>query len=178
MNRRRFLTLLSVAGVAAVGGGYALIKENQPARPLTVEAAIATIDTLLAAQLMSTGEWQLTKMFRHCAQSIQLSMQGGYPEHKSDNFKRLVGQNALMVFESIGAMSHSLNEDIPGALAISEEGSVEQALQELKASYQAFKAHKGDLLPHFAYGELTKQQYEVAHVLHLYNHLDEVTLKA
>lgn len=178
MNRRRFLTLLSVAGVAAVGSGYVLTSEQQPDRPLTVEAALAAIDTLLASQLISTGEWQLTKMFRHCAQSIQLSMEGGYPEHKSDNFKRLVGHNALKVFESMGTMSHALNEDIPGAPAISEEGSVQAALQELKTTYLAFKAHKGELLPHFAYGELTKREYEVAHVLHLYNHLDEVVLKA
>lgn len=178
MNRRRFLTLLSVAGAAAVGSGYIITTQNQPSRILTANAAIATIDNLLASRLMSTGEWPLTKIFRHCAQSIQLSMQGGYPEHKSDSFKRLAGHNALRVFESIGAMSHSLNEDIPGALAISEHGSVEQALQDLKATYLAFKAHQGDLLPHFAYGELTKQQYEVAHVLHLYNHLDEVVLKA
>ena len=178
MNRRRFLTLLSVAGVAAGGGAYLSTAESQPSRPLTVEAAIATIDTLIASQLTSTGDWQLTKMFRHCAQSIQLSMQGGYPEHKSDSFKRLVGHNALMIFESMGAMSHALNEPIPGAAHISSKGSVKEALQALKTTYKAFAAHQGVLLPHFAYGELTKREYEVAHVLHLYNHLDEVVIKA
>ena len=33
---------------------------------------------------------------------------------------------------------------------------------------------KGRLAPHFAYGELTKEQYRVAHILHVYNHLEEI----
>lgn len=181
MNRRRFLTLLAVTGVATAGGGYLSILDKQSSRPLTIEGAIATIDRLIdrliASQLMSTGEWQLTTIFRHCAQSIQFSMQGGYPEHKSETFKRLVGQNALMIFASMGAMSHGLNEAIPGAPQISSQGTVKEALQELKAAYKAFAMYQGVLFPHFAYGKLTKQQYAVAHVLHLYNHLDEVVVK-
>lgn len=35
---------------------------------------------------------------------------------------------------------------------------------------------KLSLAPHFAYGPLTKQQYEMAHVMHFNNHLKEIDL--
>lgn len=182
MNRRRFLTFLSVSGAVTLSAGYGVISGQQSVRPLTIKAAVATIDSLLVSQLRQGGEWSLAKVFRHCAQSIQFSMRGGYPEHKSEHFKRLLGYNALQVFESIGAMSHALNEAIPGAPPIAtDSGSdteVTQALQALKAMYIAFDDFDGELLPHFAYGQLTKREYEVAHVLHLYNHLDEVLIQS
>jgi hypothetical protein len=34
----------------------------------------------------------------------------------------------------------------------------------------AFARFNGTLRPHFAYGELTKPQYERAHLMHLANH--------
>ena len=45
------------------------------------------------------------------------------------------------------------------------------ALARLRAAVQVFAAHTGPLQPHFAYGELSKAQYEQAHAMHLANHL-------
>jgi hypothetical protein len=36
---------------------------------------------------------------------------------------------------------------------------------------QAFLKWTGPLRPHFAYGELAKPEYELAHAMHLANHL-------
>ncbi|MFT6701096.1 MAG: hypothetical protein ACJAUM_000956, partial [Pseudomonadales bacterium] len=32
--------------------------------------------------------------------------------------------------------------------------------------------------PHFAYGELTKSQYELAHAMHFVNHLKELVVNS
>ena len=48
------------------------------------------------------------------------------------------------------------------------------ALNRLKKSLIDFDSYQGKLAPHFAYGELTKDEYEAAHVMHLYNHLQEI----
>jgi hypothetical protein len=39
-----------------------------------------------------------------------------------------------------------------------------------------FKGYHGHLAEHFAYGNMTKQQYEQAHAMHFYNHLLEIEL--
>ena len=45
------------------------------------------------------------------------------------------------------------------------------ALQTLRARIAEFDRWTGALQPHFAYGTLTKAQYERAHAMHLANHL-------
>ena len=44
-------------------------------------------------------------------------------------------------------------------------------LAPLRRAVQAFAHHAGPLHPHFAYGALSKVQYEQAHAMHLANHL-------
>jgi hypothetical protein len=43
-------------------------------------------------------------------------------------------------------------------------------VQRLLDAMDAFAQFNGTLRPHFAYGELTKPQYERAHLMHLANH--------
>ena len=45
------------------------------------------------------------------------------------------------------------------------------ALARLQLAFARFAAHRGPLAAHFAYGELSHDEYALAHVLHLYNHL-------
>ena len=42
---------------------------------------------------------------------------------------------------------------------------------ELHEAIEAFHRHTGELQPHFAYGRLSKAEYELAHAMHLANHL-------
>jgi hypothetical protein len=48
------------------------------------------------------------------------------------------------------------------------------ALMRLENAFLVFKQYQGKLSPHFAYGELSKQEYEAAHVMHFHNHLSEL----
>jgi hypothetical protein len=73
-------------------------------------------------------------------------------------------------------MTHVLNEPIPGAPLLNTNVDVITALNRLKKSLIDFDNYQGSLAPHFAYGKLTKDQYEAAHVMHLYNHLQEIKI--
>ena len=123
---------------------------------------------------MATGAWSPFRVFSHVAQSVEMSM-SGYPAHKPALFKRTLGRTAFAVFRKRGAMHHALDEPIPGAPAIGADGDVTAALERLRDALKAFEAHRGPLAPHFAYGELSHTQYTLAHVLHLNNHLAELT---
>jgi len=39
-----------------------------------------------------------------------------------------------------------------------------------------FQDYQGKLEPHFSYGQLSKEEFTVAHVIHLNNHLEELKL--
>lgn len=147
------------------------IKPNKT--PLTVGYAITELDALTLKNPITKGDWGLAQIFTHCAQSVEYSLQG-FPEHKSAAFKSTAGKAAFSLFTAKGRMTHGLNEAIPGAPGISGEGNVAIALARLKKSLIDFDHYNGELAPHFAYGELTKAQYEMAHVMHLNDHLAEV----
>ena len=73
-------------------------------------------------------------------------------------------------------MTHALNEAIPGTPEFSDEENITYAFERFKKSLIDFKQYDGVLAPHFAYGQLTKLQYETAHVMHFNNHLQEIRL--
>ena len=97
-----------------------------------------------------------------------------FPEHKSSFFKSTVGKLAFSIFSSKGKMTHGLNEPIPSAPILTKSLDSIIALNRLKKSLIEFDSYQGILAPHFAYGELTKDEYEKAHLMHLYNHLQEI----
>ncbi|MFC3195312.1 DUF1569 domain-containing protein [Marinicella sediminis] len=171
MNRRQLLkrTVL-IGGVAAtVTGGWWFTQGGDPDR-LTIEDARLSLDELMASGRQPNGQWNLSQVLNHLAQSIEFSM-SGYPQHQSAWFKNTVGQLAFRVFSIRASMSHNLTEAIPGAPALAT-GDVVSAHQRLDAALQQFAVFEGVLQPHFAYGHLSHDDYLKAHVMHIYNHLE------
>lgn len=175
MNRRNFLLGL-IAGGAVVGTGGAIwLNTKSNARPLTIQAAIQTLDEMMSKKVTTLGDWKLNQILVHCAQSVEYSMIG-YPEHKSDFFKGTVGPLAFAAFSSKGAMRHGLNEAIPGAPELEISYDMADAYKRFKTSMLTFANHQGSFADHFAYGPLTKPEYEQAHAMHFYNHLLEIEI--
>lgn len=140
---------------------------------------MAEVERLSAAPVRALDPaiaWTWQQTLEHCAQSIEYSLQG-FPQAKSALFQTAVGGPAFQVFAWRGRMSHDLAEPIPGAPALDASApDTSGALARLRAAVQAFTAHGGALQPHFAYGALDKRQYELAHAMHLANHLSAFDL--
>jgi hypothetical protein len=175
MNRRNFI-LGSIASGAFIGGGLTWLGVDQNQEPLDIDFALSKLNKLMSQESITTGEWNLYQIFTHCAQSVEYSMLG-YPEHKPDIFKNTVGNTAFSLFSAKRKMTHALNEAIPGAPEFSSDENIDNAFERFKKSLIDFKKYDGVLAPHFAYGQLTKIQYEAAHVMHFNNHLQEIKLK-
>ncbi|MEH6634500.1 MAG: DUF1569 domain-containing protein [Halioglobus sp.] len=174
MNRRQLLKVTASGGLLiALGGGYSWWHEGVRAEDLTIAAARIKLDALTGNNVISSGQWNPTQIFDHCAQSVEYSM-SGFPQHKSSLFKNTAGYAAFSVFSSRGRMTHGLSEAIPGAPYLAGESTIQVALVRLQKAMDDFQQYQDELQPHFAYGRLTKEQYEVAHVIHLNNHLEEI----
>lgn len=119
-----------------------------------------------------SGAWSLYKTLSHGAQSIEFSLVG-YPSHKSSLFKATAGKAALHIFLAKGSMSHDITAPIPEAPSIADEGDAMQGFMRLQEAVQKFWHHTGNYKDHFAYGKLTKSQYDKIQALHLANHLVE-----
>ena len=177
MNRRNFI-LFTVAGGAITGaGGLLLLGSDSSSELLTIDSSLRELDKLVGNQITTLGDWNLAQIFVHCAQSVEFSM-SGFPEQNSAFFKSTIGPMAFAVFSARGEMAHSLSEGIPGASLINEDEDVSSAYRRFRDSMIAFKNYKGQLAPHFAYGDLTKKEYERAHAMHFYNHLAEIRVTA
>jgi hypothetical protein len=166
MDRRRALktttVLLAAAPLAACTGKlktFATWKDGQQ----------AVLDLLFAPKVVQGNAWNLSQVMQHLAQSIEFSMQG-FPALKGAWFRSSIGSAAFAVFNARGTMSHSLDEPIPGAPALDASQALKTSVQRLLDAMDAFAQFNGTLRPHFAYGELTKPQYERAHLMHLANH--------
>lgn len=140
---------------------------------LTISSALESLDKISNLPLRSTGVWQPYAILTHCAQSVECSMLG-YPIQQPKVYKATVGKVAFTVFSLLGQMKHPLDEPIPGAPELESHGNLEQALARLKKAYVDFENYSGPLAPHFTYGDLSKEEYARAHVLHLNNHLEEI----
>ena len=176
MNRRGFLKL-SAIGVAGVGVSSTIAWHMIPSftEPLSISKTLEKL-TLIEKHLPDmTGQWNLATTLMHCAQSVDYSIDG-YPEHKSDLFKATAGALAFSAFKAKGQMTHNLSEAIPGAPIIPEDQSLESAIEAFRLSLIRFQSYKGLLLPHFAYGDLSKTDYEKAHAMHLNNHMLEMRI--
>jgi len=167
--------LMIAGGVAAAGAaGLLLARAGNTGAALTVDTALARIDALAKGAIASSGTWNPHQIFTHCAQSIEYSM-SGYPAPKPKLFQDTVGAAAFAVFSTAGKMRHGLAEQIDGAPALEARTDAVEALGRLREAFLEFQRFDGPLAPHFAYGPLEKRQYEAAHVMHFYNHLDEIT---
>lgn len=130
-------------------------------------------ELLFKTPRLEGSRWNLPQMLQHAAQSIEFSMQG-FPEMKSAAFRRIAGNAAFAFFNARGAMSHTLDEPIPAAPPLDAEKSLKGSVERLLAAMDAFAKHPGQFAPHFAYGELTREQYERAHLMHLANHWQQL----
>ncbi|MDF3818567.1 DUF1569 domain-containing protein [Leptospira sp. 96542] len=127
--------------------------------------------------LKTDSQWSLGKIFSHCAQSIEYSM-NGYPEMKSAIFRVSVGKIAFSVFAFKNQMNHGLEEPIPGAVSLEDPINIKTGTKRLLQSIDTFQStSESNLKAHFAYGELTKEEYDLAHSLHIKNHFDRIFLK-
>lgn len=171
MNRRTFLTIAAGSSTVIISGAWFAIEPNS--KSLTIAQSLNDIARLKKEHFNTTGEWDLARVLTHCAQSVEYSMIG-YPEHKSDVFKSTIGSLAFTAFAQKGKMTHNLAESIPGAPTIKAHGMLDLAIARLEKAFIDFSHFKGELKPHFAYGVLTKAEYELAHVMHLNNHFKEI----
>lgn len=179
--RRSFLissagaaTVLLAAGASGCQGGSADDRQLQFSSLAAAEDELARLGQ--AQALASDATWNWAQTLTHCAQSIEYSM-AGFPAPKSALFQRTLGAAAFGVFSWRGRMSHDLAEPIPGAPALDAGTDPAQALDRLRRSVASFRQWAGPLKPHFAYGALDKPGYELAHAMHLANHLSHFRVK-
>ncbi|MCG6194680.1 DUF1569 domain-containing protein [Leptospira sp. FAT2] len=123
------------------------------------------------------GTWDAGKVFLHCAQSIEYSIQG-YPENKSALFQNTIGKLVFLKFASSQKMSHDLEAPIPGAAPIHSDTDWKASLGVLQETILKFQAYGGELKPHFAYGSLSKEEYDLAHAMHIANHFSFLTFNS
>ena len=175
-QRRQFLQLMVVSGAVLTAPGVLVAADasaGDNARDLRFASLAEGLDEL--ARLAQSGEpasyttWNWAQTLTHCAQSIEFSMTG-FPQPKSALFQNTVGAAAYEVFAWRGRMSHDLAEPIPGAPALDDVSDIVAAEARLRTAIQNFQQWQGELKPHFAYGELSKVEYELAHAMHLANH--------
>lgn len=166
MNRRKLLrsstVLLAATPLAACTGEMEVF-------PTWNSAQQAVLDLLFREEVVHGSSWNLSQVLQHLAQSIEFSMHG-FPELKNGLVRALAGNIVFPIFNARGAMSHSLDEPIPGAAPLLADQTVKTSVQRLLDAMDAFAQFRGTLQPHFAYGELSKAQYERAHLMHLANH--------
>lgn len=174
LTRRFFLK--SALGTLAVGPAVLLSAcshgdaIDRQLRFSSLGAALDEAERLAGNAPLDPGPgWTLPQTFVHCAQSIEFSM-SGFPQMKSAVFQNTVGSAAFNVFAWRGTMSHDLTEQIPGAPSLADKTDPDASLLRLRRSIEAFQAAQEPLQPHFAYGALSKSDYELAHAMHLANH--------
>lgn len=173
MKRRTSLKILAAGGIiSAIGGGYNWISKERDHADLTLDLLMKRLDSLALDSIETTGTWEVARTFNHLAQSVEFSMTG-YPVMKPTIFRNSVGKLAFSVFQANGRMTHGLDEEIPGEIVSPDNTNPAQARARLLQSLEKFSAYKESLQPHFAYGGLNKDQYALAHTMHVNNHLEQ-----
>lgn len=170
MQRRTFLlgstALIAVSALGLVAG--------KALHTYDLAALLQQLMALRGKTIEHSGAWSASEVFQHCAQSIAGSLDG-YPEQKSALFQHSVGKLALSTFQAAGAMRHPLAEPIPGMAVLDSQLPTAQALELLITQLERFaQSSDQSLQPHFAYGNLSKTDYQAAHWLHITQHLSEL----
>lgn len=177
MNRRSFLISAAVGTSVVVAGGATWLNIPTTHEPRTMAAMAGLLNSFRGKTLVTTpGLWSPAHVFNHLTQNIEYSM-AGFPESKGALFQTLLGKPALAIFIAKRAMSHNLTAPIPGGYDIPDTGNSDEAIDKLLAALVSFQAFSGPLKPHFAYGDLNKSDYELAHVLHFYDHMSKLHLQ-
>jgi Protein of unknown function (DUF1569) len=170
--KRRELVVAGVLGLT----GVAMADLAKVDKVQTLSEALTWLDKLeKSASAKTTGTWKMNMVLDHLAQSIEYSMTG-FPAPKSALFQSTAGALAFGYFKLRGQMSHGLAEPIPGAPALVMADDFKPAATRLRDAITRFNTHSGVLMPHFAYGALSKADFEKAHSFHIANHQDEIVL--
>lgn len=178
-TRRSFLAACAAAGcvLATTSGCSGPSATDRQLMFASLADALRALDRVGSASAFNpVGTWSWSKTLLHCAQSIEYSMTG-YPESRSALFQHTAGAVAFSYFKSRGRMSHNLLEAIPGAATLDANAASTVAVAALRKAIDAFEKHTGPLQPHFAYGKLSKAEYEQAHAMHIANHMSVFDLK-
>lgn len=176
-TRRKFLLAAGssvVVGLGTSGCAQALDRQLSFSRLSQAITEMHALENAKALNNLATFNFAQTLV--HCAQSIEYSM-SGYPDARSSLFQHTLGAAAFKVFEWRGRMTHDLAEPIPGAPVLNPMIEIKQAIERLHSAIAQFHAWRDPFKPHFAYGELDKQQYELAHAMHLANHFSHFKIK-
>lgn len=173
-TRRQFLRRTGAMGTILTATSLAGCDEDdKPDRALefkSLSEAAIELERLAAAKILNSDTaWNWPQTLDHCSQSIEYSMTG-FPQMNSALFQRTAGTIAFGVFAWRGRMSHNLAEPIPQAPPLAANGNPDVAVARLRAAISAFSATKAPLRPHFAYGKLSKAEFDHAHAMHLANH--------
>ncbi len=175
MQRRTFLlgTIgLAISTMAVTTVAATTVAVQSTTFKADLSALFTELEGLAGKNLRSNGLWTPSQIFQHLAQSVRGSIQG-YPVAKPAWFTRTIGPLALHGFKASGRMFHPLTEPIPGMSALDVAIPVEAALADLLDALRQFLLAE-QLAPHFAYGELSPQDYQAAHWLHIRQHLTEI----
>jgi hypothetical protein len=167
--------IIIASGLAAAAGLHGLARADMP-KVQSLDDTLRWLDKIeKATDVKTTGAWPLVAVLEHLSQSIEMSM-AGFPQPKSALFQNTVGAAAFGVFKWRGKMSHSLADPIPGAQVLTAQGDWKPAAARLRTAVQTFSTHTGALKPHFAYGNLSKADFALAHSFHIANHQDEIVV--
>jgi len=173
-RRRLMLAALASSMASVTGPAHTAGRELRFA---SLGQALDELDSMAEAAARDTAAtWSWAETLEHCAQSIEYSIVG-YPQTKSPLFQRSLGAIAFRVFAMRGYMSHNLREPIPGAPSYRASTSTRTAVVRLRAAIRGFQTCEDALFPHFAYGVLSKVEYEQAHLMHLAEHFAEFVAK-
>lgn len=143
-------------------------------RLATLAEARQEISRLAAAtEVRSAGAWSPYQALIHCAQSIKYSATA-FPRLKPALLRATVGRIVMRKFLLQGHMSHGLAAPIPGAPEIRREGDLQEAVERLMKSIDAFEAFRGEPAIHPVYDRVTKEQYARLHAMHLADHLSVI----
>lgn len=131
---------------------------------------LVTFDESLAALAKIEPASGLGAALAHCAQSIDYS-RTGFPTQRGFLVRKLIAPLLLRKYLRQGFMTHDVHAPIPLAPAISPTLPFEEGVAKLRGAMERFRAHAGPLAPHFAFGEISRDDYERLHAMHLADHL-------
>ena len=127
---------------------------------------LVTFDESLAALDKTAPVSGLGAALAHCAQSIEYSLTG-FPTQRGWLVRKLIAPHLLRKFLRQGFMTHDVHAPIPLAPAISPELPFEEGVAKLRGAMERFRVHAGPLAPHFAFGDISRDDYERLRSMHL-----------
>lgn len=176
MTRKSFLRLTAGVALAASVGGLTTGcgARGRNLKFSSLDQVLAELQLLEAnAPVALQQPWSLYKVLNHAAQSMEYSMTG-YPL-LDPPARQKIARLVFNYFRKQGFMSHDLGAPVPGAPDIPSDGPLEEGYLRLRNAISDFRNFTGALFPHFSYGQLTREEWEIAHSMHCADHFSSMT---